>query len=362
MLHGEKALPYPRFAPSGGGSRPPVTSSVQRRSIARRDRKAAVHALRIGRFGNAHVELRPGLGGYNVGSGPAANHPCIDGDSPGLVGKATGALDLPPKLQHRAMPVAEIDSAMGSDAVHLEVIIGRLLFSPSYRPRASPAPVPGQRQLRIFWPAIRSSAREQFAACLLVAVEQKSHRPASMPGFLRTRSAADGHHHTGFHVQDTWTPGPPSPSRKGIFSACPTARRCPDGQAASTVWRCFSRSGPSAGPRPRFCLLRLLLPPLALIHSSSKLTQRFTAARSSVGDSRRTSPGDHLQHLWPALGHRHGQVTVGFHPSSPILRLRGSTPVLYGLSPISLWRFRHTETFLILCSLWFCDSLQARNN
>ena len=43
--------------------------------------------------------------------------------------KAAGALDLPPKLQHCAVPVVEVDPAMSGHAVHLQAIIRNSLSS-----------------------------------------------------------------------------------------------------------------------------------------------------------------------------------------------------------------------------------------
>src|SRR6202020_693107 len=71
--------------------------------------EAAVKGLRIDRLRNPYVELRPGFGGHHVRPRAATNHSRVYGDATGLVGEGAGALDLPPKLEHGAVPVAEVD-------------------------------------------------------------------------------------------------------------------------------------------------------------------------------------------------------------------------------------------------------------
>ena len=61
-----------------------------------------VHPLRILRLGDADVKLRPGLRRHHVGPGTAADHPRVDRNSPGQIGKTAGPLNLSPEFQHRA--------------------------------------------------------------------------------------------------------------------------------------------------------------------------------------------------------------------------------------------------------------------
>ncbi len=132
------------------------------------------------------------------------------------------------------------------------------------------------------------------------------------------RRAPQGHDHARLHVQDTRSPRPPlaHPERHFLKRA-----QRPDGvqvaeQHQGLGRRCGpAQSGPSTGPRPTFVCCAGFCPHCALIHPSSRVTQRFTAARSSVGDSRPNQFGDHFEHLRLALGHRPGQVAVSFHQS-----------------------------------------------
>src|ERR1700722_10796764 len=134
--------------------------------------KLAVDARSIYGSANADVELSPARGWHHVGSRAAADHAGIDCDSAPGIGEGAGALDLPPKFQHRAVPAGKIHATMSSHSVYVQTVtrdsfaggfIGSWNTLGWFQYKDGIA-FPGQGL---------SQSPRIFAACLLIAVEQK---------------------------------------------------------------------------------------------------------------------------------------------------------------------------------------------
>ena len=156
------------------------------------------------------------------------------------------------------------------------------------------------------------------------------------PASASTRSAVSAITTPAFMSSTPGPHGPASAHPEGHFLSVPS------GQTVSR-WPSSIRGVPRAGPkRPTsrspadFCLLRLLLPPAALIHFSSN-GDAAVYGRPVFGRGFDLNQfGHHFQHLWTSPGHGAGQLTVGLH--GPLF-FRSSTVVVGPPAPISLWHF-----------------------
>ena len=255
-------------------------------------------------------------------------------------------------------PVAEIHSAMGGDARAPAGDSWPHLFAPSYRPREALRRFQNKHRCA-FLASDSVSARECSLPVSSSLLSKSITGRVKLPCFHQDAKRADGHDHTGLHVQDAWTPGPAlAHPERHCFSV-------PNGQTVSR-WP-SSINGLAVRPpetadqqvpsRPLFAS-----PALAPARPDPPLQQAdaaIYAVRSSVGDSRRTSSAIISsicgRRLATAGRSRSFMASYFLPPNSTY------TDVCTSYAPISLWRFRHTETFFNLCSLWFCNSFATRN-
>ena len=86
--------------------------------------EAAVDPRPIDRARDAHVELRPRLGGHNVRARAAADDPGIHRDPPIEIGKPAGALDLPSQLQHGTVAAGKINPTVRRHTLHVNAVTG----------------------------------------------------------------------------------------------------------------------------------------------------------------------------------------------------------------------------------------------
>src|SRR5271170_2873890 len=76
------------------------------------------YLFRVRGLGEPEIYMDPGFLSHHISQGSAADHSRIDCEPGVEIGKRGDPLQLPPKLEHRTVAIAEIDARMGRNAPH----------------------------------------------------------------------------------------------------------------------------------------------------------------------------------------------------------------------------------------------------
>ena len=222
---------------------------------------------------------------------------------------------------------------MGSDAVYLQTVTGHPFSRCLVGPGQTLGGFEHKDRCAFFGQRFRQRPG-MLAAGLLVAVEQKDHRPGQPARFRQQLQRGKRHHHAALHVQDAGTPCPAAAQTEGhLLERAQGKDGVQMAQQHQGLGLCPGR--PEAADQQVTGRSLPLAPALAAAGFDPPLHQGYAAVdRRPVfrGGFDAHQLGYPFQHLRPGPGHCPGQVTVGLHALSssfPGIIQRCLTPAWY---------------------------------